>query len=219
MKSADWYRARIAEWTGRRDARAARGVILSRFRLASFLGGVALSGGASPQPAERDRRRRRRHSSPSPCSWSSMRECSTRVERAGAARRLGEHGLARLARDWSALPEVQPPADLDGIRIRTRAISISTDTGRSPSGWDPGARRTARGGWPDGCSAPSNGEDLPSRQAAVDELAQKREWRETLDTEGALLHIAPGELESFLQWAEIIGFRGPAGDARDCPGR
>ena len=202
MNSTDWYTARIAEWTGRRDALASRGVILSRFRLASFLGGVALVwwGIASSQPMG---------IAAGIAGFVAFAvlvvvhaKVLERVERAGAARRLGEQGLARLARDWSALPEVQQPPDLDGYRHPyARDLDLyghgSLTKWLGAPGTPDGARRLA--GW---LLAPSPGDDLPSRQAAVDELAQKREWRETLDTEGALLHIAPDELESFLQWAE-----------------
>jgi MutS domain V len=202
VNSTDWYTARIAEWTGRRDALAARGVILSRFRLASFLGGVALLwwGIANSQPMG---------IAAGIAGFVAFAvlvvvhaKVLERVERAGAARRLGEQGLARLARDWSALPEVQPPADLDGYtHPYARDLDLyghgSLTKWLGSPGTPDGARRLA--GW---LLAPSKGDDLPSRQAAVDELARKREWRETLDTEGALLHIAPDELESFLQWAE-----------------
>ena len=40
------------------------------------------------------------------------------------------------------------------------------------------------------------------RQAAVDDLASKREWRETLAIEGELMVVSTSELESFLEWAE-----------------
>ena len=40
MTPAAWYQARIAHWTAMRDAANRRGVVLSRLRLVSFLGGV-----------------------------------------------------------------------------------------------------------------------------------------------------------------------------------
>jgi MutS domain V len=202
MTPAEWYGTRIAEWTGRRDAAAARGVTLSRLRLAAFLGGVALLwwGIAHHQPVVT--------AAGALCliAFGVLVVVHARVldevARAGAAVALNAEGVARLARDWSALPEVQSPADLDW-QTHPYARDLDLYGHASLTKWlgtpatPDGTRRLAE--W---LLAPSNGEELPSRQAAVEQLAQKREWRESLATEGALLHVAAGELESFLQWAE-----------------
>ena len=118
---------------------------------------------------------------------------------------LSAEGVARLARDWSALPEVPRPADLDW-QTHPYARDLDLYGHASLTKWigapatPDGTRRLA--GW---LLAPPRGDELPLRQAAVDQLAQKREWRESLAVEGALLRIAAGELESFLQWAESPG--------------
>jgi MutS-like protein len=199
---SDWYEGRIKMWSARRAAGTARAVSLSRWRLLTFLGGAAIVvfglrvgstalmiAGAAGFVA---------------FGWLVVRHARVfdGVARADAAAALNAEGAARLARDWSALPEVQRPADLDWhAHPYARDLDLYghaslTKWLGSPATLD-GTRRLA-----DWLLAPSNGEELPSRQAAVDELAQKREWRESLATEGALLHIAAEELESFLQWVE-----------------
>jgi hypothetical protein len=202
MTPADWYRARIAHWTARRDADSARGITLSRLRLASFLAGAALLWWG----LSNDHTAAIIAAIVSFAAFGFLVVVHARVldeiARANAAAVLGAHGIARLARDWSALPEVQRPADLD---LHTHPYARDLDLyghgsltkWLGPAATPDGAKRLA--GW---LLAPSNVADLPPRQAAVDQLAQKREWRESLATEGALLHIAAAELESFLQWAE-----------------
>ena len=202
MTPSDWYRSRIAVWTVRRDAAAARGVMLSRLRLAAFLGGVVLLwwGIARHQPVAIAA------GIAGFIAFAVLVVVHARVldqvARAGAAVALNAEGVARVARDWSALPEVQRPADLDWHRhpyardLDLYGHASLTKWLGSPATPD-GTRRLAE--W---LLAPSNSEELRPRQAAVEELAQKREWRESFATEGALLHVSAGELESFLQWAE-----------------
>jgi hypothetical protein len=198
----DWYERRIKTWSARRAAGTARAVSISRWRLLTFLGGAAIvvfglrvgstalmTAGAAGFVA---------------FGWLVVRHARVldEVARADAAVALNAEGVARLARDWSALPEVQRPPDLDW-HTHPYARDLDLYGHASLTKWlgspatPDGTRRLAE--W---LLAPSNGEELPPRQAAVDQLAQKREWRESLATEGALLHIAAGELESFLHWAE-----------------
>ena len=50
--------------------------------------------------------------------------------------------------------------------------------------------------------AGSDPSDTNARQAAVDELASKRDWRESLAIEGRLTAVSRLELDQFLAWAE-----------------
>ena len=45
-------------------------------------------------------------------------------------------------------------------------------------------------------------DEIGQRQVAVDELAARRDWRETLAIEGALTTLGQDELPRFLEWAE-----------------
>ena len=202
MTASDWYRSRIAKWTAQRDAAAARGVVLSRLRLASFFGGaallwwglshhqsVAIAGGAAGLAA-----------------FAALVVVHARVldavERADVARRVNADGLARLARDWDALPEVAvPPAfDLDAhpyardLDVFGRA-SVTKWLGR-PATIEGASRLWS---W---LLAPAAPDAIRGRQAAVDELAPKREWREALAVDGQLTVIRPADVARFLDWAE-----------------
>src|SRR4029079_8407862 len=117
MTAAEWYRTRIVIWTARRDRDLRTATTLSRWRLASFLGGVALvwwSLESLVDPA------RIAGVLAGLAGLIVFRVLAVRharvldeVERSEAARRLGGPGLARLARDWKDLREVPPPGRLD----------------------------------------------------------------------------------------------------------
>ena len=113
MTPTQWYQGRIAEWTARRDREAARGVTLSRLRLATFLGGVALLwwGIAHHQDAVTA------FGAAAIAAFVGLviqhARVIDRANHADVARGINALGIARLARDWQALPEVAAPADLD----------------------------------------------------------------------------------------------------------
>jgi hypothetical protein len=121
-------------------------------------------------------------------------------------RRLNEQALARLDRDWSALPTPVPPALPEGSET-----SIARDldlfgraslfhllgTAHTPGG------RAALGRW---ITAPAPPEEIALRQQAVAELAPEVELRQQLEVR--TLPMEPGEkksppdVEPFLRWAE-----------------
>ena len=202
MTPSEWYAGRVREWTGRRDTAAARGVVLSRLRLASFLGAVALLwwGIAHAQPVAN------LAGTASLVAFGVLVVVHARVldlvTHAETGMRIGRQGLARLARDWNALPEVPPPADLD-LDAHPYARDLDVFGHASVAKWlgrpatTEGANRLWR--W---LLAPSPPAEILARQAAVDDLQSKREWRESLAIEGQLTVVSPTELGQFLEWAE-----------------
>ena len=199
-----WYRSRLVQWTAVRDAANRRGTMVSRLRLVSFLGGAALV-------------------------WWGLRTADLRtplliaaaaafvafailvvrhariideVERADSAIVLNTHGVARIRRDWSALPEIPPPSDLD-FDAHPFARDLDLYGHASLTKWI-GRPATIEGGqrlrgW---LLAAAEVETIVDRQAAIEELARMREWRESLDVEGARTAATPEELQRFLAWAE-----------------
>lgn len=209
MTPTEWYQSRVAEWTTRRDATAARGVLLSRSRLASFLGAVALLwwGIAHDQSIANAA------AAASLAGFAVLVVVHARVleavDRAEAAIRISNQGLARLARDWTALPDVLPPSDLD-IDAHPYARDLDVFGHASVAKWlgrpatTEGARRLW--GWLLNPAAP---DEIRNRQTAVEDLAPKREWRETLAIEGHLTAVTPSELDRFLEWAESTDHSAP----------
>lgn len=202
MIPADWYRARIVAWTERRDAAAARGVTLSRLRLASFLGGVALLWWGIA-----------RHLDAATIAGIAglivfgvlvvvHARVLDEVERAETGRRLGAQGVARLARDWAALPEVPLPPEVD-LDAHPYARDLDVFGHASLTKWlgRPATIEGARRLWQE-LLVPAGEDEVRKRQAAVDELAPRREWRESLAMEGQLTVVSASELSHFLEWAE-----------------
>ncbi|HMC76031.1 MAG TPA: hypothetical protein VKH34_02825 [Vicinamibacterales bacterium] len=209
MTPAQWYQSRVAEWTARRDAEAARGVTLSRLRLASFLGGVALLwwGIAHHQDAVT--------ALGTVCIAAFVglviqhARVIDRADHAEVARRINAQGVARLERDWQALPEVAAPADLD-LDAHPYARDLDLFGHASLAKWlgRPATTEGARRLW-DWLLAPAGAAAIRDRQAAVDELASKRKWREALAIEGHLTVMSPADLAAFLTWAESSAGRVP----------
>jgi MutS domain V len=202
MTAADWYRERAAAWTARHAAASGRATRLSRLRLVTFLGGIALiwwgvghaivsiavMGGLALGAFG--------------CCVVLHARVLEDIERADAALRVGAIGVARLARDWQALPEVPPPADLDfDAHPYARDLDIfgHASLGKwlgAPATRD-GASRLAS--WLLSAADPAQ---VIERQASIEELAAKREWRERLAVEGRLTSMDAQDLARFLAWAE-----------------
>jgi hypothetical protein len=124
------------------------------------------------------------------------------IDRADAALAIGREGLARLARDWSALPDITPPP---GVTMDAHPYARDLDLyghasltkwlGRTAT--RDGATRLAS--W---LLAPAGVETIRVRQAAIDELASRHDWRESLAIEGRLSSATAEDLAKFLLWAE-----------------
>ncbi len=202
MTAREWYVERLRDREARRDAAAARSARLSHFRLATFLGGVALIVWGI----------RAHHAA---IVWTGgallaafavlvVRHARVEDERARheAARAINARALARLARDWTSLPLIAPPA---GVDLDRHAYARDLDLfGRASVAQWLGPPATATGaatlaGW---LLAPAPPGVVVARQAAVAELAGLAEWRETLAAEGSLAVLRDGELQRFLEWAE-----------------
>jgi hypothetical protein len=189
-------------WTARRDADAARGIVLSRLRLATFLGGAALAWwGVS-------------HSSVAAvalggaliAAFAALVVWHARVidavERADAARETNAQALARMDRDWTSLVDVAPPPAPDfNAHPYARDLDLfghaSLTKWLGPAATEPGTARLFS--W---LLAPAEPDVVRARQVAVRELAAQAEWRETLFTEGRLARITRSELDAFLSWLE-----------------
>ncbi len=202
MNAREWHEARAAAWTARRDARAARGVVLSRLRLATFLGGVALAWWGV------------NHSASAAivfgaaliAAFAALVVWHARVidavERAEAAREVNAQDLARLRRDWASLAEVPPPSGLD-FNEHPYARDLDLFGHASLTKWlGPAATESGTVRLFSWLLAPADPEVLLARQTAVRELGPKLEWREILSTEGHLGRIKPSELDTFLSWLE-----------------
>ena len=107
MTPADWYRSRVDLWTARRDRQQRLADVLSRLRLATFLGGVALMWWSLTSL---------RGQSEVYGVWAGVvaligfavlvvrhARVLDEVAHSEAAIGLAQQGVARLARDWQAL--------------------------------------------------------------------------------------------------------------------
>jgi len=121
-------------------------------------------------------------------------------QRHGLLRQINEHAVARLHRDWTALPELPveaPPPQ--------RAVADDLDlfghgslfhwlcAAQTPTGI-----RVLR----DWLLEPASPEEIPRRQQALVELAPRLELRQTLTLEGRLLADRGQATDRFLSWAE-----------------
>jgi len=202
MTPRDRYRTHIKRWSARREVASAHALVISRLRLVSFFGGVLLL-----ILGLRDG-----------YSWLAVTGVALlvvfgvfvvrharvlgEIERADAALAVGSEGLARLARDWNALPDVPPPRD---VALDTHPFARDLDLyghasltkwlGRSAT--RDGATRLAN--W---LLAPAAPDDIRARQTSIEELAAKHDWRESLAIEGRLAAASQEDLQQFLRWAE-----------------
>jgi hypothetical protein len=199
-----WYRGRIAHWTATRAAANRRGAAISRLRLISFLGGVGLIWWGATSAGTRGSAILAGAAAIVAFALLVVRHARIleEVERAEAALDLNAHGLARLSRDWNALPEVAAPATLD-LETHPYARDLDLFGHASLAKWI-GRPATGEGahrlwGW---LLMPAAPEAIAERQAAVEELSRARDWRERLAVEGARTVATPRELARFLEWAE-----------------
>jgi hypothetical protein len=207
---SEWYQSRTAFWTARREAFSSRALTLSRWRLATFFAGVILLIAAF-----------RGHSWALTGAsvagfvafgWLVVRHARVllEIERADAALALAAAGHARLTRNWNALPNVAPPADLDPSKHPyARDLDIyghaSITRWLGPTATADGGTRLSR--W---LLTPAETDEIAARQSAIGELAGKREWRESFAIDGRLGDAAPRDLARFLEWAEDTTSVAPA---------
>ena len=206
MSPTDWYRERAGLWAAARDGEGRAATRLSRLRLLTFGAAVVLGGWAWHRAGE----------SAAVPLFAVSAACFVafvvlvrrharvleRVERAEAALALAAAGGARIARDWHALADVAAPADLD-LDVHPYARDLDLFGHASLTKWF-GRTATIDGTrtlW-DWLLAPARPTDVVERQAAVEELAASREWRESLAIEGALSTLSTADLARFLQWTE-----------------
>ncbi len=121
-------------------------------------------------------------------------------ERNGILRRINEEAIARLRRDWDALPEtsVEVPEE-------HRATTTDLDLFGHASLFHflcpantPAGIRVLR----DWLLEPASPDEIRLRQQAVEELAPHLVLRETLALEGRLLADRGNATDRFLRWAE-----------------
>ena len=126
-----------------------------------------------------------------------------RIARCQALRTVNERAIARLDRNWDALPGADAPA---GISLEDHPYAQDLDVfGRAslfqwigPAATPGGS--TTLAGW---LAAPAEPAEVVRRQDAVDDLAARAEWREQLAAYGAMSeHDRREPLEKFLNWAE-----------------
>jgi hypothetical protein len=202
MTPREWYSSRLDLWTRRRDQAAARSVRVSRLRLLTFFGSVAvLWWGAQA------------HQGPVVLVGVLLMigfgglvvhhaRVLAAVERAEAARQVARRGMARIERNWRALDDAAPPTGID-LDDHPYARDLDLFGHASLASWlGPAATRDGEarlGGW---LLAADPAADIRARQQAIDDLAVRGEWREALGTEGSLARVDPDELIRFMTWAE-----------------
>ena len=206
MTPSEWYGGRTGHWASALDRDERIATRLSRLRLATFGAGAVLVGWAWHEAGHRSADLLfmagvaafvvfgvfvRHHA-----------RVLDRIACAEAGLRLAAIGTARIARDWHALPDLAPPPELDVDR-HPYARDIDIFGRASLTKWI-GRTATADGqrtlwGW---LLNPADREDVLARQPAIDELAGRRDWRETLAIEGELTSLRSAELVRFLAWAE-----------------
>jgi hypothetical protein len=126
-----------------------------------------------------------------------------RSARCEALRQVNLRAIARLERNWDALPPADPP---HGITIEAHPYAWDLDLfGRAsvyqwlgPAATPHGAAALA--GW---LLTPAPPAEIRERQDAVDELAAHPEWREELSAYRAEVERERGvRIERFLAWCE-----------------
>ncbi|MEO7273314.1 MAG: DNA mismatch repair protein MutS [Vicinamibacterales bacterium] len=122
---------------------------------------------------------------------------------------VAQRGIARIDRDWDALPAAEPPP---GVAAAGHPYAADLDLfGRAslfqllgPAATATGARQLA--GW---LLAGSGRDELEARQEAVSGLTPAGEWREQFAAHGVAAAAARvGDVERFMAWAEGEPFLG-----------
>ncbi len=127
-------------------------------------------------------------------------ELEGRLKRNRILRQINEQALARLRRDWTALPDI--PVE---VPSEHRAVASDLDLFGHASVFQflcaahtPSGIRVLR----DWLLVPASPDEIRLRQQAVTELAPQLELRETLTVEGRLLEDRSSATNRFIDWAE-----------------
>jgi hypothetical protein len=206
MTPSDWYSSRNALWTGRRDRQQRRADLLSRFRLLTFLGGAALIWWSLASLHDRAETLGVLAGFAAFAAYAILVVRHAKVLEAVAQSEAGiwlaQQGLARLARDWRVLLDIGRPSGIDwDAHPYARDLDIYghasvTKWLGAPATWN-GAQQLR-----DWLLAPAPVPAIQERQRAIEELAAKREWRESFAVHGHLGQAVPGNVARFLAWAE-----------------
>ncbi len=121
-------------------------------------------------------------------------------ERNGILRQINEEAIARLRRDWDALPEtsVEVPEEHRATSTDLDLIGHASLFHLLCSANTPTGIRVFR----DWMLEPASPSEIRLRQQAVEELAPHLVSRETLALEGRLLADRGNATERFMRWAE-----------------
>ena len=203
-ESAPSYATKAIRHIADRDVAARRSAIIARLRLATFLPGAAVLTWALTRGVTPDRLVLAIvlfGIFAALVAWHALVE--DRVAWYDALRLVCQRGVARQARDWSALPHGDPP---DGVDPSGHPYAIDLDVfGRAslfqwlgPAATVSGSRTLVR--W---LLTPASPTEIAERQQAVAALAPLDDWRERFAAHGV---IASGarlhEIDRFLTWAE-----------------
>ena len=205
-RTAGPYAQKARRHIAERDVEARRSAIIARLRLATFLPGAAVLGWAFARGVTPER-----------LilgtvllgifgvlvAWHAIVE--NRVAWHDALRQVCERGVAREARDWSALPPGDPPDDID---LSGHPYAIDLDVfGRAslfqwlgPAATVLGLERLAS--WLLTAAPPA---EVVDRQQAVAALAPLDDWRERFAAHGIITSGPKShDIDRFLAWAEGI---------------
>ena len=205
-RTAGPYAQKARRHIAERDVEARRSAIIARLRLATFLPGAAVLGWAFARGVTPER-----------LilgtvllgifgvlvAWHAIVE--NRVAWHDALRQVCERGVAREARDWSALPPGDPPDDID---LSGHPYAIDLDVfGRAslfqwlgPAATVLGSERLAS--WLLTAAPPA---EVVDRQQAVAALAPLDDWRERFAAHGIITSGPKShDIDRFLAWAEGI---------------
>jgi hypothetical protein len=202
MTPRDRYRSHVKRWSALRESAGGRATTISRLRLTSFIVGVILlvAGLRDGQAFV---------AVTAAAAFAAFAYLVVRharvlaeIDRADAALLVGTEGLARLARDWSALPDIPAPPDL-AMDAHPYARDLDLYGHASLTKWlGPTATRDGAARLASWLLTPADVDTVRARQAAIEELAVKHHWRESLAIEGRLSDATSEGLATFLVWAE-----------------
>jgi len=202
MTPREWYVARLAHWTAVREAKERMATTLSRLRLVTFLAGAVLLWVGVQH-------------GPTTLAYAGVLSFAAfavlvvvhdrsleHVARGASGETLSRIGLARLDRDWKALPSID---DLDDDSAGQPVFAADLDVVGAASLRQWLGRSATRGGMRrlrDWLFVPAGRLTIERRQSAVRELAPQALWRESILMEGFRGVPAAAELDRFFEWAE-----------------